>query len=145
MFSSRSPRTPWFDGPHLLQHLEHIEVDEDRRAAPFRMPVQWVNRPHLDFRGFAGSIASGAVKPGDAVVVASSGRLTKIARSCPPTGDVDEAGAGEAVTLVLADEVDIARGDVITPSRQRPESPIPIHRPCHLMSEEKAASRPVRT
>jgi bifunctional enzyme CysN/CysC len=119
--SSRSVRTPWFDGPHLLQHLEHVEVDEDRRSAPFRLPVQWVNRPHLDFRGFAGSIASGAVKVGDSVVVASSGRLTKVARVLSSDGDVDEASAGEAVTLVLADEVDIARGDVLTQPDARPE------------------------
>jgi bifunctional enzyme CysN/CysC len=119
--SSRSERTPWFDGPHLLEHLEHIEVDEDRRAAPFRLPVQWVNRPHLDFRGFAGSIASGAVKLGDSVVVASSGRLSRIARVLSADGDVEEAGAGAAVTLVLADEVDIARGDVLTHPDSRPE------------------------
>jgi bifunctional enzyme CysN/CysC len=135
--SSRSARTPWFDGPHLLQHLEHIEVDEDRRAAPFRMPVQWVNRPHLDFRGFAGSIASGAVKLGDAVVVASSGRLSKIARVLSSDGDVAEAGAGEAVTLVLADEVDIARGDVITHPDSRPEVADQFTAHVIWMSEEK--------
>ena len=135
--SSRSQRTPWFDGPHLLQHLEHIEVDEDRRAAPFRMPVQWVNRPHLDFRGFAGSIASGAVKAGDAVVVASSGRLSKVARVLSSNGDVDEAGAGEAVTLVLADEVDIARGDVITHPDSRPEVADQFTAHVIWMSEEK--------
>jgi bifunctional enzyme CysN/CysC len=135
--SSRSARTPWFDGPHLLQHLEHIEVDEDRRAAPFRMPVQWVNRPHLDFRGFAGSIASGAVKRGDAVVVASSGRLSKIARILSSDGDVAEAGAGEAVTLVLADEVDIARGDVITHPDSRPEVADQFTAHVIWMSEEK--------
>jgi bifunctional enzyme CysN/CysC len=135
--SSRSQRTPWFDGPHLLQHLEHIEVDEDRRAAPFRMPVQWVNRPHLDFRGFAGSIASGAVKAGAAVVVASSGRLSKVARVLSSNGDVDEAGAGEAVTLVLADEVDIARGDVITHPDSRPEVADQFTAHVIWMSEEK--------
>ncbi len=84
--SSRSARTPWFEGPHLLDHLERIEVDEDRRHAPFRMPVQWVNRPHLDYRGFAGTIAGGRIKRGDAIVVASSGRLSKVTRRhAPPT------------------------------------------------------------
>jgi bifunctional enzyme CysN/CysC len=119
--SARSARTPWFDGPHLLEHLERIEVEQDRRLAPFRMPVQWVNRPHLDFRGFAGSIASGAIRPGDALVVASSGRLSKVARVIAGDGDVEEAGAGEAVTLTLADEVDVARGDVFAHPDSRPE------------------------
>jgi bifunctional enzyme CysN/CysC len=119
--SSRSVRTPWFEGPHLLSHLENIEVDEDRRLAPFRMPVQWVNRPHLDFRGFAGTIASGAVKPGDELAVASSGRLSKVTRVIAADDDVEEAGAGEAVTLTLADEVDVARGDVFAHPDARPE------------------------
>jgi bifunctional enzyme CysN/CysC len=101
------------------------------------MPVQWVNRPHLDFRGFAGSIASGAVKAGDAVVVASSGRLSKVARVLSSNGDVDEAGAGEAVTLVLADEVDIARGDVITHPDSRPEVADQFTAHVIWMSEEK--------
>jgi bifunctional enzyme CysN/CysC len=135
--SSRSPRTPWFNGPHLLEHLERVTVDEDRRAAPFRLPVQWVNRPHLDFRGFAGSIASGAIKPGDPVVVASSGRLTKVARVLSADGDVGEAGAGEAVTLVLADEVDIARGDVLTQPDARPEVADQFTAHVIWMSEEK--------
>jgi bifunctional enzyme CysN/CysC len=119
--SARSGRTPWFEGPHLLGHLERIVVDEDRRSAPFRLPVQWVNRPNLDFRGFAGSIASGRVKVADEVVVASSGRLSKVTRVIAADGDVEEAGAGEAVTVTLADEVDIARGDVITHAESRPE------------------------
>jgi bifunctional enzyme CysN/CysC len=119
--SSRSERTPWFKGPHLLHHLERIEVDEDRRAAPFRLPVQWVNRPHLDFRGFAGSIASGSVRKGAEIVVASSGRVSTVTRILSADRDVDEAGAGEAVTLTLADEVDIARGDVLTQPDDRPE------------------------
>ena len=119
--SARSLRTPWFDGPHLLHHLERSEVEQDRRLAPFRLAVQWVNRPHLDFRGFAGSIASGSVRPGDEIVVASSGRLSKVTRVINADGDVAEAGAGEAVTLTLADEVDVARGDVLAPPANRPE------------------------
>jgi bifunctional enzyme CysN/CysC len=119
--SSRSPRTPWYDGPHLLQHLESIDVEEDRTAAPFRMPVQWVNRPHLDFRGFAGSIASGTARRGDEVVVASSGRHSKVARILAAEGEVEAAGVGEAVTLVLADEIDISRGEVLSAPDRRPE------------------------
>jgi bifunctional enzyme CysN/CysC len=119
--SARSERTPWFEGPHLLRHLEGIEVEEDRRVAPFRLPVQWVNRPHLDFRGFAGSIASGRVRAGDEIVIASSGRLSKVARVIAADGDVEEAGAGEAVTLTLADEVDAGRGDVLAHPESRPE------------------------
>jgi len=119
--SSRSARTPWYDGAHLLEHLESIDVEEDRSAAPFRMPVQWVNRPHLDFRGFAGTIAGGTIGRGDEVVVASSGRHSRVARILAGDGDVEAAGAGDAVTLVLADEIDIARGDVLSASDRRPE------------------------
>jgi bifunctional enzyme CysN/CysC len=119
--SARSPNTPWFEGPHLLHHLERIEVEQDRRSGPFRLPVQWVNRPHLDFRGFAGTVASGAVRPGDDVVVASSGRLSKVLRVVGADGDSAEAGPGEAVTLVIADEIDIARGDVLAHPDSRPE------------------------
>jgi bifunctional enzyme CysN/CysC len=119
--SARSQKTPWFEGPPLLHHLERIEVEQNRRLAPFRLAVQWVNRPHLDFRGFAGSIASGSVKPGDEIVASSSGRLSKVTRVINADGDVEEAGAGEAVTLALADEVDIARGDVLAHPADRPE------------------------
>ncbi|HLH51853.1 MAG TPA: sulfate adenylyltransferase subunit CysN, partial [Roseiarcus sp.] len=119
--SSKSSRTSWYVGPHLLERLEGIEVEEDRRAAPLRMAVQWVNRPHLDFRGFAGTIASGAVRRGDDIVVASSGRRSKVARIIAGSGDVEEAGAGDAVTLTLADEIDIARGDVFSAPDRRPE------------------------
>ncbi|MGA2794689.1 MAG: GTP-binding protein, partial [Roseiarcus sp.] len=135
--SARSENTPWFNGPHLLQHLERIEVEQDRRSAPFRLPVQWVNRPHLDFRGFAGSIASGTVRPGDEIVVASSGRLTKVTRVIGADGDVEEAGAGEAVTLVIADEVDIARGDVLAHPDSRPEVADQFAAHIIWMSEEK--------
>jgi bifunctional enzyme CysN/CysC len=119
--SGPSAKTPWFAGPHLLHHLEQVVVDEDRGSAPFRMPVQWVNRPHLDFRGFAGTIAGGAVRKGDSLVVASSGRLSTVTRVISADDDVDEANAGEAVTLTLADEIDIARGDVLAHADSRPE------------------------
>ncbi|WP_395651753.1 sulfate adenylyltransferase subunit CysN [Brevundimonas sp.] len=112
--ASASAETPWYAGPTLMEHLETVEVDADRlQSQPFRMPVQWVNRPDLDFRGFAGLIASGAVRPGDAIRVEPSGRASTIARIVTHGGDVDIAVAGQSVTLTLADEVDCSRGDVI--------------------------------
>ena len=119
--SSRSARTPWYDGPHLLEHLERVEVEDDQREAPFRLPVQWINRPNLDFRGFAGTIPSGRIKRGDAVVVVGSGRQSKVTRVFVAGDEVESAAAGDAVTLTLADEVDIARGDVLSHPASRPE------------------------
>lgn len=117
-----SDNTPWFAGPALLDHLEQVEVDaEADRAKPFRLPVQWVNRPNLDFRGFAGLIASGTIKAGDAVRVLPSGRTTTVSRIVAMGGDRDEAGAGESVTLTLADEVDCSRGDVIAAADAPPQ------------------------
>ncbi len=117
----RSNNTPWYDGPTLLEHLETIDVESDAAAKPFRFPVQWVNRPNLDFRGFSGTIASGRVKPGDKVTVAASGRETTVSRIVTYDGDLAEARAGDAVTLTLADEVDIARGDLLAAPLARPE------------------------
>ncbi|MES2441623.1 MAG: sulfate adenylyltransferase subunit CysN [Pseudomonadota bacterium] len=109
-----STQMDWYSGPTLIHHLETVELDVDaQRARPFRMPVQWVNRPNLDFRGFAGLIVGGTVKPGDPVRILPSGRTTTIARIVTLDGDLDEAGAGQSVTLTLADEVDCSRGDVI--------------------------------
>ncbi|WBY07934.1 sulfate adenylyltransferase subunit CysN [Sphingomonas sp. 7/4-4] len=117
-----SENTPWFAGPALLDHLERVEVEaEADRAKPFRLPVQWVNRPNLDFRGFAGLIASGTVKPGDEVRILPSGRTTTVSRIVAMGGDRDEAGAGESVTLTLADEVDCSRGDVIAAADAPPQ------------------------
>ncbi|MBV8566507.1 MAG: sulfate adenylyltransferase subunit CysN, partial [Methylobacteriaceae bacterium] len=116
-----SARTPWYGGNHLLGHLESADVEDSRAELPFRMAVQWVNRPHLDFRGFAGTIASGAIRPGDEIVVASSGRVTRVARIVTADGDRTSASAGDAVTLTLVDEIDIARGDVLAGARARPE------------------------
>jgi bifunctional enzyme CysN/CysC len=117
----RSAHTPWYHGPTLIEHLERIDVDSDTAAKPFRFPVQWVNRPNLDFRGFSGTIASGTVRPGDRVTVAASGRETAVARIVTYDGDLAEARAGQAVTLTLTDEVDIARGDLLSPPTARPE------------------------
>jgi sulfate adenylyltransferase subunit 1 len=109
-----SPHTPWYRGPILLSHLETVQVEEDRRHQPFRLPVQWVNRPHLDFRGFCGTIASGTVRPGDELRSASSGHGSRVARIVTMDGDLDEAVAGQAVTLTLEDEIDISRGDLLS-------------------------------
>jgi len=106
-------RMPWYRGPTLMQHLEAVPLAEDAAALPFRMPVQWVNRPDLAFRGFAGTIASGAVAPGDRVRIQPSGVETSVARIVAPAGDLPRAGAGDAVTLTLADEVDASRGDIL--------------------------------
>ncbi len=119
--SSMSARMPWFEGTHLLDYLERIEVEEDRRSAPFRLPVQWINRPHLDFRGFAGTISSGRVERGQAIVVAGSGRQSTVARIFVADREAESAEAGDAVTLSLTDEVDIARGDVLSHPQSRPE------------------------
>jgi bifunctional enzyme CysN/CysC len=118
---TRSDKLPWFKGRTLIEHLETIDVESTDAAKPFRFPVQWVNRPNLDFRGFSGTIASGVVRPGDRVVVAASGRETAIDRIVTYDGDLDEARAGEAVTLTLKDEVDIARGDLLVAPDARPE------------------------
>ncbi|WP_108257956.1 sulfate adenylyltransferase subunit CysN [Mangrovicoccus ximenensis] len=110
-----SGNTPWYDGVSLLPHLEEVEVEDSReQAGPFRMQVQWVNRPNLDFRGFAGLIASGQVRPGDEIRVLPSGKTSKIARIVSLEGDRDLAVAGESVTLTLTDEIDCSRGQVIT-------------------------------
>jgi bifunctional enzyme CysN/CysC len=117
----RSTRTPWYDGPTLLHHLETADVASDLSTRPFRFPVQWVNRPNLDFRGFAGTVASGQVKVGDDVVVAATGAMAKIARVVAFDGDRDRALPGEAVTLTLASEIDVTRGDLLTHPDSRPE------------------------
>ncbi|MDB5695558.1 MAG: adenylyl-sulfate kinase [Sphingomonas bacterium] len=118
-----SPELAWYTGPTLLAHLETVPVDTDRAAAgPFRMPVQWVNRPGPEFRGFAGMIASGTVRPGDAIRVVPSGRMSTVARIAGFDGDREFARAGESVTLLLADEVDCSRGDVIAAADDAPES-----------------------
>ncbi|PVM86685.1 sulfate adenylyltransferase subunit CysN [Caulobacter endophyticus] len=109
----RSQHTPWFDGPILMDWLESVEVEDSLQAQPFRMPVQWVNRPNLDFRGFSGQLASGVVKPGDRVKVLPSGRESRVSRIVTLPGDLDQAVAGQSVTITLTDEVDVSRGDVL--------------------------------
>jgi bifunctional enzyme CysN/CysC len=132
-----SANTPWYRGPSLMQHLETVEVDEDRlQRGPFRMPVQWVNRPNLDFRGFAGLIASGAISPGDAVRVLPSGKTSVVDRIVTQDGDLPRAVAGQSVTLTLKDEIDCSRGDVIARSDQPPEVADQFETTLVWMSEE---------
>lgn len=118
--TTRSGRTPWYDGPSLVEYLETIDVTEELEGKPFRFGVQWVNRPDLDFRGYAGTVLSGKIQVGDAVVVPRSGRQSEIARIVTAEGDRAVAEAGDAVTLTLADEIDISRGDLLSRLTERP-------------------------
>jgi bifunctional enzyme CysN/CysC len=116
--SETSANTPWYSGPSLLEFLEDVQISASTVAAPLRMPVQWVNRPNLDFRGYSGRILGGAVKPGDAVRVLPSGKTSTVARIVSLDGDKAQAMEGESVTLTLADEIDISRGDVICAAQE---------------------------
>ena len=118
--TTRSDRTAWYTGPALLQHLETVEVPDPAQSGAFRMPVQWVNRPNADFRGFAGLIASGVVRRGDALRVLPSGRTSTVARVFSGEGEASSAVAGESVTLTLADEIDVSRGDVLAAADDPP-------------------------
>ena len=112
---------PWYEGPSLLGYLEGVDVEAEETSLPFRMPVQWVNRPDLDFRGYAGRIAGGIVRSGDDVRVLPSGKQSKIARIVTMDSDLDEGVSGQSVTLTLTDEIDISRGDMIATSETPPE------------------------
>lgn len=110
-----SANMPWYSGTSLMDFLENAEVDEDASAnTPFRMAVQWVNRPNLDFRGFTGTIAGGRIRPGDRIRVQPSGQESTVARIVTMDGDLDEAVAGQSITLTTTDEIDMSRGDVIS-------------------------------
>ena len=113
-----SENTKWYSGPTLMQHLENVELDQSAdQGLSFRMPVQWVNRPNLDFRGFSGKIASGIVKPGDEVRILPSGKTSHVDRIVTLGGDLDQAVAGQSITLTLRDEVDCSRGQIITAAK----------------------------
>ncbi|HNR23360.1 MAG TPA: sulfate adenylyltransferase subunit CysN [Steroidobacteraceae bacterium] len=118
--AARSDVAGWYEGPTLLEWLETVDVDADRSGKPFRMPVQWVNRPDSSFRGFAGTIASGVVRRGDTVVSVPSGAESRIARIVTRDGDLDAAVAGQAVTLTLASAIDVSRGDMLVHAADRP-------------------------
>lgn len=121
--TARSANMPWYDGPTLIDHLEQVEINAAAALAkPFRLPVQWVNRPNLDFRGFSGLIASGTIRKGDAVRILPSGKTSTVSRIVTLDGDLEAAIAGQSITLCLADEVDCSRGDVIAAAAVPPEA-----------------------
>src|SRR5262249_28620129 len=109
----KSAAMQWYHGPTLMAHLETVPVGEPNETKPFRLPVQWVNRPDQSFRGFAGTIAAGTMRKGDAVKVIPSGRTSRIARIVTFDGDLDTAATDQSVTITLDDEVDVSRGDVL--------------------------------
>ena len=133
-----SANMPWYSGPTLVPYLETIDVTEDRTAQTFRFPVQWVNRPDLDFRGFSGTVASGSIAVGDDVLIASSRKPAAIKRIVTMDGDLEQAVAGQAVTLVLDREVDVSRGDVLTRPGETPEFSNQFQARLIWMSEESA-------
>src|SRR5690242_17320718 len=113
--TERSERTPWYEGPPLLEYLESVDTTDQADAAPFRFPVQWVNRPNQEFRGFSGTVVTGTVAPGDPVVVMGSSRSSRIKEIVTFDGSLPRASAGDSVTLTLEDEIDVARGDLLVP------------------------------
>jgi len=115
-----SPKAPWYAGPTLMRWLEEAPVDDDLAEKPFRMPVQWVNRPNLDFRGFSGQVSSGVLRPGDRIKALPSGRESTVDRIVTLDGDLPQAVAGQSVTLTLADEIDVSRGDVLAAAASPP-------------------------
>lgn len=133
-----SDKTPWFDGIPLVPYLESVEVADDRSAGKLRFPVQWVNRPDLDFRGFSGTVASGLVAVGDEVLIASSRKPAVVSRIVTMDGDLQRAVAGQAVTLVLDREVDISRGDMLSHKGETPEFSNQFQARLVWMSEEPA-------
>ena len=135
---AQSPHTPWYEGQALVPYLESIEVGVDRSAGKFRFPVQWVNRPNLDFRGFSGTVAAGAVAVGDEVLVSASRKPAVIKRIVTMDGDLPRAVAGQAVTLVLDREVDVSRGDVLSHPGETPEYSNQFQARVVWMNEEPA-------
>ncbi|WP_193552632.1 MULTISPECIES: sulfate adenylyltransferase subunit CysN [Xanthomonas] len=140
--SSASTRMPWYSGPHLLQHLDSVQLEPPDADSGLRLPVQWVNRPNSQFRGYAGTIAAGQVRVGDAVVVVPSGRRSQVAAVLDANGAVASARAGQAVTLTLRDEIDISRGDIIAAIDDPPE--VADQFAAHLLWMDDAALLPGR-
>lgn len=134
---TRGGRSDWYRGPCLVAHLETVDVQRDLTDHPFRFPVQWVNRPNLDFRGYSGTVVSGTVKPGDEIMVAPGGRTSRVARVVTMTGDLDQAIAGQAVTLTLEDELDISRGDMLSHTENPVETTDQFQAHLIWMSPEK--------
>lgn len=117
-----SVNTPWFNGSTLMEYLEIVEISLDSIKKPFRLPVQWVNRPNLNFRGFSGTIASGSISIGDEIIALPSAKTSKVKSILTPKGEKQTAEAGQAVTVCLIDEIDVSRGDVIAKAKDRPET-----------------------
>ncbi|WP_454829175.1 sulfate adenylyltransferase subunit CysN [Pseudoxanthomonas wuyuanensis] len=141
--SQRSARTSWYGGPALLEHLETVAIEVPETGSGLRLPVQWVNRPHQNFRGFVGTLAAGQVRPGDEVVVLPSARRSRVTQVLGAAGEeIAVAGVGEAVTLTLADEIDISRGDVIAAAGDPPE--VADQFAAHLLWMDDAALLPGR-
>ena len=155
---ARSSRTPWYHGPSLLEHLENVPIFDDSNLHDLRFPVQSVIRPNLDFRGFAGQIASGAVRPGDAVTVLPSGRSSRVKSVVTWDGELQEAFAPMSVTICLEDEIDVSRGDMLVGTAARPhigsrleamvvwmnEAPLALHRPYLLKHTTQTVQARVR-
>ena len=141
--TSRSGNMLWYDGPVLLDHLESVKIEQGLQDLPFRFPVQYVNRPNLDFRGFAGQVASGKVAVGDTIAVAKSGQTTKIKRIVTFDGDQPNAIEGEAVTLVLEDEVEVSRGNLLVAADARPH--VADQFSAHVVWFDETALMPGRT
>ncbi|MDC0111076.1 sulfate adenylyltransferase subunit CysN [Emcibacteraceae bacterium] len=118
----RSDNTKWYQGPLLMEHLEEVKIDTDNTAQPFRLPVQWVNRPNLDFRGFSGTIASGSINVGDKIIALPNAKTSKVSQIIVGKGEQSIAISGQAITICLEDEIDISRGDVIAKINERPET-----------------------
>jgi bifunctional enzyme CysN/CysC len=116
-----SAHTPWYGGPTFLDHLETVDLSNDDAERPFRLPVQWVNRPNGDFRGFSGTVVSGSIVPGELILVSGSGRSARVKEIVTFSGNLDRAHAGDAVTLTFESEIDIARGDLLADPREPPE------------------------
>lgn len=133
----RSDNTPWYQGPTLLDHLETVDVESDVVEKPFRFPVQWVNRPDLDFRGYAGTVASGFINAGDPIAVAGSGQISNVKEILTYEGPQASAHAGDAITVTLDDEIDIARGDLLVDPAFRPEVSDQFAAHVIWMSEQK--------
>ena len=117
----KSARMPWYDGATLLHYLENVHVSADRNLIDFRFPVQYVIRPHLDFRGYAGKIASGTISPGEEIVVLPSGKSSRVKSISTYDGELDEAFAPQSVVLTLHDEIDVSRGDMIVRKNNLPQ------------------------
>ncbi len=135
--TSASENTSWYHGPTLLDHLEAVGIAEDLEDKPFRLPVQWVNRPNLDFRGFSGTVASGNIKVGDGIVEPASGQTSTVREIVTLDGNLEEAFAGQAVTITLNEEIDISRGDMLCSLHHRPATADQFEAKLVWMSEEE--------